>query len=196
MNEVRSQLDTTITERDIEVRNNWALKNQLCKSIEDARSAKSQAESVTSALSQSRVHGSRLQQELTQTNTALKDTKKELTSTKQDAALTKQVLLKQKDEIKKELERLRTGACATENMFKSKNEEVTKELALTKADAAVTERLLENKVEQLERAEEREKVLYAMLIQQLEYEHQGNEQAFGAIKKSLHNTFGVHLKED
>jgi hypothetical protein len=185
-----------MAERDRELRKNLALRDQLGKSIEETRSAKSQAESVTSALSQSRVHGSRLQQDLTQANTALKDAKKELTSTKKEAALTKQVLLKQKDEVKKELDKVKTNASATEKILKSKNEEVTNELVLTKTDAAVTEKLLENKVEQLERAEEREKALYAILMQQVEHEHQGNEQALSAIKKSLYNSFGVHMKED
>jgi hypothetical protein len=66
----------------------------------------------------------------------------------------------------------------------------------TRVDLGKAQTVTENKVEQLEGAQGRERALYGMLIRQLEHEHQGNEQALGAIRKSLHSTFGVHVKED
>jgi hypothetical protein len=195
VNQVRSERDATIAARDSEVRANLALKARLYTSIDATVSAKRHSESLTHALSDSKVNSSRLEQELSRNNTTLKDTKKELASTK-DAALTKQVLVKQRDEVKKELATVKMDASVTEKLLKNKNEEGTKELALVKTDAAVAGKLLENKVEQLEGAQERERALYGILIRQLEHEHQGNEQALGAIRKSLHSTFGVHVKED
>jgi hypothetical protein len=146
VNQVRSERDATIAARDSEVRANLALKARLYTSIDATVSAKRHSESLTHALSDSKVNSSRLEQELSRTNTTLKDTKKELASTKKDAALTKQVLVKQRDEVKKELATVKMDASVTEKFLKNKNEEGTKELALVKTDAAVTEKLLENKV--------------------------------------------------